>query len=568
MQSRTKRARLDPAVVAPVCQLLRLPRELLEMVAAYFSRRETVPVLTVNSTLHEIFAERIWRRLDTYKRSIPLEPLLKYGHLVRRMRVTKLIPQSIDLAATFPNITHLWLSFFELADAVKSSQGKCFERICFLGIKSFNYKFDKTKPSRTVNSVLNWIDSRFEAEVGLEKVEWELSTPNDMKWLTRLLPWFRPHCAKDRIYFVLSGDGVNLNEITDVDTRALVSKYLIKWYAYSTDKCTTAALSANLDTIPPAERQHFTFPALKQLKIGACCDAGDEVYSQFNFGKLFPCVRDLILDTNRWSCDNDTIEDFGFNLYNHPWPSVRKLEISGDLIYEDSISDLAVLTNVEELSMYRNASDGEYDDWATFNLCDIGRALPKLVRLKVEAFDMESDPQNKQQQQKLFRQLRYIHFKRLTMKASAIDTLVHAPALVDLCLERVDFENEAGDSYGGTSDSDSEFDSDSNYAYNDDDDDYGIKTKKRFPYDPDGPGYERDESAIKLGFLDGAVNAAVRFIDIHVPKDPSPKNHKDIIKAILRCFVNMRVCTIHTEDRKSFQGIPKEFPVAKIKYIK
>ncbi|KAI8869002.1 hypothetical protein GQ42DRAFT_163738 [Ramicandelaber brevisporus] len=116
MKPRTKRARLDPALAAAAaaCQLFRLPRELLELVAAYFSRSEAVPVLTVNSTLHEIFAERIWRHLDTYladeRKTISLKSLPRYGHLVRRMRIIWRIPESIDLAAALPYITHLCMS--------------------------------------------------------------------------------------------------------------------------------------------------------------------------------------------------------------------------------------------------------------------------------------------------------------------------------------------------------------------------------------------------------------------------------------------------------------------------
>ncbi|KAI8873101.1 hypothetical protein GQ42DRAFT_46355 [Ramicandelaber brevisporus] len=574
MKRRVKRARLDPAVVAAACQLFRLPRELLEMVAAYFSRREAVPVLAVNSTLHEIFAERIWRRLDTYKRSIPQASLLKYGHLVRRIKATESIPQSISLAAVLPNVTHLWLSFFDLLSAVKSSRGKCFNRLCCLGIESFNYKFDKNKLSKTVDSVLNWIDNRLEAEGGLEKVEWELSTPNDMKWLTRLLPWFRSHCVNDKICFKLSGDEVNLDDIKDADTRALVSSHLIdwnealmrNWYETPRLKCPAATFSGILDSIPLAERQHFQFPALKQLRIGTCCNVGGEVYSQFNFEKLFPSVRDLIFDSNSWNCYNTPDEGFG-SILAHPWPSVRKLEISGNFIYEESIFYLTALSNVEELSMYWNTRDGEHDDLCTVNLHELGRALPNLERLKIEGFEVTSS--FLQPQKIVLWHLSYVHFKNLTMKVSAIDTLVHAPALTDICLECVNFEKEAEFTYGDESDSDS----DSVYGYSDDctfdfddADDYMIKNKKRF-YSGLDEDYRLDGSPIKLGFLNGVTNVAVRFIDIRISEDFSPDNYEDIIKAILRCFNNLRLCIIRTYQRNALPDILKGFSNDKFKRI-
>ncbi|KAI8871593.1 hypothetical protein GQ42DRAFT_154361 [Ramicandelaber brevisporus] len=387
MQPQTKRARLDPAVAAvAACQLLRLPRELLELVATYLSRREAVPVLTLNSTLHEIFAERIWRRFDADRilrrldtslaKDLPIPPasLPRYGHLVRRMRVTELLPESVDLAAAFPNVTHLLVPLSRLADSIKLSQGKCFERLCCLDVCDLEF-YIKLKSLDGTDPVLDWIDSRFEDGAGLEKVEWELFQYGNDQWLTKLLPWFRSHCAMNRMYFKLAGQGINLTDFEDTDTRALVSSYLVDWDTPTDNDCTAAEFSGILDTIPSAERQHFQFPALKSLKIGTCCDVGDEVYSQFNFGKLFPSVRDLKLDSSCQDCDHELKENL-IPILANPWPSVRKLDLYGVAIFKNTISYLAAVPNAEELYMNREA-EYDFNDWGVINLCELGRALPK-----------------------------------------------------------------------------------------------------------------------------------------------------------------------------------------------
>ncbi|KAI8869488.1 hypothetical protein GQ42DRAFT_179245 [Ramicandelaber brevisporus] len=465
------------------------------------------------------------------------------------MRVTKLILQSIDLAAVLPNITHLWLSFFELADAVKSSQGKCFERICFLGIKSFNYKFDKTKPSKTVDSVLNWIDNRLEAEGGLEKVEWDQNFGDDIQLSRHILNWFQRN-------------GLNFSDSKSADFSATITQCLVDWEVGGDEYgCAVKRFGRVLKSIPPSKRQHFTFPILKRLKIGACCAAANKMYSRFSFGKLFPSVQSLVFESNHELCDDDDVNESLSGILAHPWPSVRKLEIYSDFILKESMPYLASMPNIEELTMKQDNSEAGYNDWDLVNLRDLGRALPKLVRLVIDDLKVASAPQKQQKQQQkqqmnLFRHLRYVSLKNLTVNASVIDTLVNAPALVNLRLERVYFENDV------------EIHHDYDWVHWDkeeEEDEY--ENRRRFYYDDDDdfPGYHRGESVINLDFLAGVTNATVRSVDIYVNSYRSPVIYANTIRAILRCFVRLAVCTIHTEDRKSFREIPKEFPVAKIK---
>ncbi|KAI8874041.1 hypothetical protein GQ42DRAFT_152211 [Ramicandelaber brevisporus] len=543
MQPQTKRARLDPAVVAavaPVCQLFRLPRKLLELVAAYFSRREAVPVLTVNSTLHEIFAERIWRRLDsdrvwcrldTYlvnsRRSIPLESLPRYGHLVRRMRVTWRTLESTDLAAAFPNVTRLRIPLSRLADTIKSSQGKCFERLCHLDVCDLE-DYDGFENLDETDPVLNWIDSRFEDEAGLEKVQWELFQYNDDQYVERLLPWFRSHCAMNRLCFKISDQGINLTDFEDTDTRALVSSYLVDWDTSVDSNCTAAEFSGILDTIPSAERQHFQFPALKSLKIGTCCDAGDEVYPQFNFGKLFPSVQNLTLDGSSQVCSN--ITESLIPILANPWPSVRKLDLYGVTIFKNTISYLAAVSNVEELSVDQE-SPADYETLRIVNLFELGRALPKLVRLEITGTNVVSAPPKQQLgQQQLFCHLRYVTLGA-DVTSSAIRALAHAPSLTDICLKGIDFMN-----------------------------DDNVDVLNQLGRD----GYKEMDLANNVDFLAGVTNTTVRSVDIcNVNGYRLLADYEGIIRVMLRCFAKLRVFIIRTNEKDALPGLVDEFPVVK-----
>ncbi|KAI8865637.1 hypothetical protein GQ42DRAFT_181808 [Ramicandelaber brevisporus] len=533
MKPMIKRFRLNRTFVT-VCHLFRLPRELLEMVAEYFSRHEAVPVLAVNSTLHGIFAECIWRRLDTYIRSIPLDLLPRYGHLVRHMKIAWWITKFVDLAAVFPNVTHLFISLPRLADTAKSSQGKCFERLRYLDIWAWDSDYNPLERLNNTDSALSWIDSRFEDGAGLEKVEWEVDSRADVQCIAKILPWLQSHCAKDRIYFKLCM-GTNLNNFGMAECRALVSNYLTEWFDPLEDDCAAAVFSDILDEIPPVERQHSTFPALKILKIGTCCDTGYEVYSQFNFGKLFPSVWCLMLDGTRSECDNDIDADLS-SILIHPWPSVRKLEINSVAIFKNTISHLAVMSNVEELSITRK-SEYNFDDWGVVNLCELDHALPKLVRLLIIGNAVLLAPPKQQQQekqpgqQKLFRHLYYITLRWISVTSSAFRTLVHAPLLADVCLEGIDFKN----------------------------DDY-----VDISHELDREAYNQLDSANNVDFLAGITNSTVRIVDFDVNQCHLLTSYENTIRSMLKCFAKLGVFIIRTDDMTALPGLLKEFSTVKL----
>ncbi|KAI8873496.1 hypothetical protein GQ42DRAFT_160508 [Ramicandelaber brevisporus] len=546
MQPQIKRVRPDPTVaVAVVCQLFRLPRELLELVAGYFSRSEAVPVLTVNSALHEIFAERIWRRLSTYHINgvnIPLESFLRYGHLMRHMRITTSVLDSIDLAAAFPNITHLWIPLTRLADTIKSSHGTCFERLSFLGTWAASFRYSTPGAADSIDSVLNWLDSRFKAEAGLEKVEWKMYEGQPMQLMYDVLKWFQCNDQLSRFQFKFNGESLDFNDAEHADFNKIIAQRLVDWKIDGNDECAAEKFSRLLVSIPPAERQHFAFPVLKRLEIGICCYVGNDVYSRFNFGVMFPSVWDLTLDTTISYCEGRSGDAFDMVLA-HPWPSVRKLDLYGDIDFESIISLLASVPNVEELIMGQDIDDDDDDDdegLGEVDLCELSRTLPKLVRLQVSGFSTVSASQQQQhsQQQQLFRQLRHVSLQSMTVKSSAISALVHAPVLTDICLKYVKFGN--GD------------DAD-NSGEDEDEDEYGSN--------------HRMDSAHNLDFLSDVTNTTVRFVDIYVESEHVSAEYEDTIRALLKCFVRLAACDIRSTDEVVMPNLHEVFPNVKFKYF-
>ncbi|KAI8868882.1 hypothetical protein GQ42DRAFT_179672 [Ramicandelaber brevisporus] len=86
--------------------LFRLPLELLEEISYYFTRAEAVQVLTVNSTLHEIFANRIWRSITSTDQTVwkaPASAWTRYGHLVRSL----VISDELFIIVCMPNLPKL-----------------------------------------------------------------------------------------------------------------------------------------------------------------------------------------------------------------------------------------------------------------------------------------------------------------------------------------------------------------------------------------------------------------------------------------------------------------------------
>ncbi|KAI8866615.1 hypothetical protein GQ42DRAFT_165379 [Ramicandelaber brevisporus] len=83
-----------------------LPLELLEEISYLFTRAETVQVLTVNTTLHEVFANRIWRHITSTDHRVwkaPASAWTRYGYLVRSL----VISDELFINVCMPNLPKL-----------------------------------------------------------------------------------------------------------------------------------------------------------------------------------------------------------------------------------------------------------------------------------------------------------------------------------------------------------------------------------------------------------------------------------------------------------------------------
>ncbi|KAI8865436.1 hypothetical protein GQ42DRAFT_166066, partial [Ramicandelaber brevisporus] len=89
-----------------------LPYDLIEEISTYFSRRETVLLLTVNNQFHSVLARAIWRKIcldDSLINHIPASAWQTYGHLVRFATVELYESHEHLDAIRMPNVVDLTL---------------------------------------------------------------------------------------------------------------------------------------------------------------------------------------------------------------------------------------------------------------------------------------------------------------------------------------------------------------------------------------------------------------------------------------------------------------------------
>ncbi|KAI8872476.1 hypothetical protein GQ42DRAFT_71693 [Ramicandelaber brevisporus] len=107
----TERAHDDVAIESSEpFPLLALPYELIEEIAAWFSRGEAVKVLTVNKTLREAFARSLWHRVIVRDnmRCLPATTWQRYGPFVR-IATIYYSSRAVKTAIWMPNVQHLTL---------------------------------------------------------------------------------------------------------------------------------------------------------------------------------------------------------------------------------------------------------------------------------------------------------------------------------------------------------------------------------------------------------------------------------------------------------------------------
>ncbi|KAI8865532.1 hypothetical protein GQ42DRAFT_181862 [Ramicandelaber brevisporus] len=236
----------------PFSLLFRLPRELQELITEFFARWEAVPLLTVNRALHELFVERIWRRLDkdipSYV-SIPPEALKTYGHLVRHFDSYQNVTMTDDLLSTFPNLTHLRLPFYELKEAVVTARGKPLERLQHLGFSSYKERSDIPETTVNRNPAIKWLNRQVDNCTGKLTIEWETYGAFDLQLSPKLVSWLKSQSEKAHIRFTIDTDVLDFGDASYADTNNLLLRYLTELGIGTGDEnCGAAGLGRLLAT--------------------------------------------------------------------------------------------------------------------------------------------------------------------------------------------------------------------------------------------------------------------------------------------------------------------------------
>ncbi|KAI8866356.1 hypothetical protein GQ42DRAFT_158824 [Ramicandelaber brevisporus] len=345
----------------PVSLLFSLPRGLQKLITEFFARWETVPALTVNKAFHELFAEHIWRRLDKnvpYDVNMPPEAPKTYGHLVRRFASRQNVPVSDDLLSTFPNLTHLWISYDELKNAAVTGQGKPLERLQYLEFSSYDELIDMHDTAVEDDPAFQWINHQADSCTGKLTIEWRMPGVFALQLSPKLMPWLKSQSEKAQLCFKIESDVIDFGDASSAGTKNLLLRHLVDIDIGTGDgKCGVSGLGKLLTSIPVSERKGFRFPVLKRLTLPVCCDSSSEICSQYDFGSLFPAVDELDLNGTVYQCTGGVDKVFKAILATNEYPEPEEYETAVGALLKCFVR-LAVCTtvNVDEdvLDNYRN----------------------------------------------------------------------------------------------------------------------------------------------------------------------------------------------------------------------
>ncbi|KAI8870044.1 hypothetical protein GQ42DRAFT_178872 [Ramicandelaber brevisporus] len=516
----------------PVLLLFSLPRELQELITEFFARWEAVPTLTVNKAFHELFAERIWHRLDKsvpYDVSMPPEALKTYGHLVRRFHIYQNVPVSDDLLLTFPNLTHLRIPYYDLKNAAVAAWGKPLERLQYLEFSSYDELIDMHDKTVDDDPAFQWINRQADSCTGKLTIEWEMPGVFVLQYSPKLMPWLKSQSEKAQVCFRIESDVIDFSDVSFAGAKNLLLRHLVDFEVGPGDeKCGAAGLGKLLTSIPFSERNSLRFPALKKLKLHICCDSSSEICSKFDFGSMFPAVQELSLDSNVYQCAGGADKVLKGVLAS-PWPSVRKLVVEGSLFLGKVIPHLSTLPNVEHLTMHHDTF--EVDEVDELDLHDIGDALPKLVHLSIEfdqyypGFLKEMPRKNSRDIAALksspFPRLRSIELKEVKMEPYTLCLLVQAPVLTEIHFMNAIFVEQ------------------------------------------DGEVDIRGQCSDVIDRLTGITNTTVHSLNVVMDEYTEPEEYETAVGALLKCFVRLAVCTTVNVDRQVLYNYRNDFPAVK-----
>ncbi|KAI8866478.1 hypothetical protein GQ42DRAFT_165472 [Ramicandelaber brevisporus] len=207
----------DSTAISP---LFWLPVELLEEISQFLTRPESVPALTVDKTLHNVFARRIWRNInhESHIWKATSSAWRAYGHLVRTFSVTSWY--DFECIPDLPLIVGLKIY-------LKAENSSIFEykmpTLRELTVVSILKPFGPV-PEKSVQNVLTWIK---EAEKSGQEVsvEWDLEvdTADKLEWIEDVLVE-TVYLERHSIKFDFVGNCVDLQRMAKFESRIVEIK--------------------------------------------------------------------------------------------------------------------------------------------------------------------------------------------------------------------------------------------------------------------------------------------------------------------------------------------------------
>ncbi|KAI8873536.1 hypothetical protein GQ42DRAFT_160497 [Ramicandelaber brevisporus] len=436
-------------------RLFDLPGDLVEDISfLFFNIHEVHELLTVSSGFHDLFARRLWWKLDSRvftlsepKRTMAFE---RYGKLVRFIdldpgtcfAIKPHINNGVsvcDILSVFPDITTLWIgdtcnilmpSGLQFVDFIM-----CFPKLFKLNIKlsNENEPFDLATLANALNHRQNSSSTN-----SIEHLSLSYSgRPTDSPWtgLSNFVqmdfgncviklefpPWFTPSTRPTQSElqvlgkFFMSNPGIE----RQWDAR----------YCYAT-------LNRSWFRKPLDMHNYCIYPQIHRLSLRTCCMSSDTYDYCDIVPSNFPSLQSINITGHE--CENMVSNSYPpawKTVLLQDWPHLSELVLSFNMTCEQLLDILQY--NRRLTGLYIELHPKMLDDNNTFNLATILPLLPKLQRLSIggnRVMKIDYSPDYDDSEILARSQLNYILFSKVFLSSRIYKFVYSLPNLGTLLI--------------------------------------------------------------------------------------------------------------------------------------
>ncbi|KAI8867091.1 hypothetical protein GQ42DRAFT_165037 [Ramicandelaber brevisporus] len=376
-------------------RLFELPYDLIEYVSLFFDTDEARKLLTVSGAFHDLFARRVWWKLDSrvFTLSEPARSaaIARYGRLVRDIDLDYGICSAIeseldkgvsvcDTLSVFSGVTTLKVNLghsLHVSDRIQFvDMMMCFPSLykLFVVIEEYNEPYDLVALAHAI---------------GLRRIEYLClrysvrCTDNPWTRLSHFVQLVLSNCAMKIEIIPMSGTPI-LPSQSDLQ---ILSKYIVErldLVAQLDVRYCYATINRSWFWKPLDQSNSCIYPQLRQLSIRTCC-ASSDTYDYCDFvPSNFPRLQSM--DIIGHECSHMVSNSYSSSpawqkVLLQSWPHLKWLKLSIDMTCEQLVTILEYNCRLTYLRIWLQPK--MLDDNNKFNMAIILPLLPQLQQLSL-----------------------------------------------------------------------------------------------------------------------------------------------------------------------------------------